>query len=181
MAEAMGFFTDTTVCIGCKTCEVACNAANGLPPSAVIIDNGSPGTSTTGTWPASTAVTGFEGSNYQTRQAGTGSNLYTWTTTLPSAGNYKIYARWTSDPNRATNASYTIQTQGGNQTTTVNQQLNTASWQLLGTYAMTTSAAVTLTDQANGYVVADAVMFIADNAAPNTATCRHRVPRFRRR
>ena len=24
MAEAMGFFTDTTLCIGCKACEVAC-------------------------------------------------------------------------------------------------------------------------------------------------------------
>ena len=26
MAEAMGFFTDTTVCIGCKACEVACKS-----------------------------------------------------------------------------------------------------------------------------------------------------------
>jgi formate dehydrogenase iron-sulfur subunit len=24
MTERMGFFTDTTVCIGCKACEVAC-------------------------------------------------------------------------------------------------------------------------------------------------------------
>ncbi len=24
MAEPMGFYTDTTVCIGCKSCEVAC-------------------------------------------------------------------------------------------------------------------------------------------------------------
>src|SRR5688572_15979980 len=26
----MGFFTDTTVCIGCKACEVACKNWNGL-------------------------------------------------------------------------------------------------------------------------------------------------------
>jgi formate dehydrogenase iron-sulfur subunit len=33
MAEAMGFFTDTTVCIGCKACEVACKEWNQLPAS----------------------------------------------------------------------------------------------------------------------------------------------------
>jgi formate dehydrogenase iron-sulfur subunit len=31
MAEAMGFFTDTTICIGCKACEVACKEWNQLP------------------------------------------------------------------------------------------------------------------------------------------------------
>src|SRR6185437_16109712 len=28
---AMGFYTDTTVCIGCKACEVACKQWNQLP------------------------------------------------------------------------------------------------------------------------------------------------------
>ncbi len=31
MAEPMGFFTDTTLCIGCKACEVACKEWNQLP------------------------------------------------------------------------------------------------------------------------------------------------------
>ena len=31
MSEAMGFFTDTTICIGCKACEVACKNWNQLP------------------------------------------------------------------------------------------------------------------------------------------------------
>ena len=30
-AEQMGFFTDTTTCIGCKACEVACKQWNDLP------------------------------------------------------------------------------------------------------------------------------------------------------
>jgi formate dehydrogenase iron-sulfur subunit len=37
-AEPMGFFTDTTVCIGCKACEVACKNWNQLPAS----DGGAP-------------------------------------------------------------------------------------------------------------------------------------------
>jgi formate dehydrogenase iron-sulfur subunit len=31
MSEAVGFFTDTTVCIGCKACQVACHQWNELP------------------------------------------------------------------------------------------------------------------------------------------------------
>ena len=31
MPEPVGFFTDTTVCIGCKACEVACKEWNQLP------------------------------------------------------------------------------------------------------------------------------------------------------
>jgi formate dehydrogenase iron-sulfur subunit len=27
----MGFFTDTSICIGCKACEVACKKWNGVP------------------------------------------------------------------------------------------------------------------------------------------------------
>src|ERR1700690_3153292 len=30
--QAVGMLYDATVCIGCKSCEVACNSANGLPP-----------------------------------------------------------------------------------------------------------------------------------------------------
>src|SRR3989454_11221232 len=31
MAQTVGFFTDTTLCIGCKACEVACKEWNALP------------------------------------------------------------------------------------------------------------------------------------------------------
>ena len=34
MAEPMGFYTDTSVCIGCKACEVACKEWNQLPARA---------------------------------------------------------------------------------------------------------------------------------------------------
>jgi len=41
MAEAKGFFTDTSVCIGCKACEVACKEWNELQgdPPAFLADS----------------------------------------------------------------------------------------------------------------------------------------------
>jgi formate dehydrogenase iron-sulfur subunit len=36
MPEAKGFFTDTTLCIGCKACEVACKQWNQLPDDGFV-------------------------------------------------------------------------------------------------------------------------------------------------
>src|SRR3954447_17483783 len=33
----MGFFTDTSVCIGCKTCEVACKEWNAVPDDGYLL------------------------------------------------------------------------------------------------------------------------------------------------
>ena len=39
-ARRMGFFTDTTVCIGCKACEVACKQWNDLPSDDHVFRKG---------------------------------------------------------------------------------------------------------------------------------------------
>ena len=39
-SERMGFFTDTTVCIGCKACEVACKQWNDLPSDGSALRRG---------------------------------------------------------------------------------------------------------------------------------------------
>jgi formate dehydrogenase iron-sulfur subunit len=39
-AQRMGFFTDTTVCIGCKACEVACKQWNDLPADGTSFRKG---------------------------------------------------------------------------------------------------------------------------------------------
>ncbi len=39
-AERMGFFTDITVCIGCKACEVACKQWNDLPADGSVFRKG---------------------------------------------------------------------------------------------------------------------------------------------
>jgi formate dehydrogenase iron-sulfur subunit len=38
--RAYGFFTDTTLCIGCKACEVACKEWNGLPADDALALSG---------------------------------------------------------------------------------------------------------------------------------------------
>jgi formate dehydrogenase iron-sulfur subunit len=40
-AGRMGFFTDTTTCIGCKACEVACKQWNDLPADGSVFEKGS--------------------------------------------------------------------------------------------------------------------------------------------
>jgi len=40
MARTVGFFTDTTLCIGCKACEVACKEWNGLAGHAPQFGDG---------------------------------------------------------------------------------------------------------------------------------------------
>ena len=39
-AARMGFFTDTTTCIGCKSCEVACKQWNDLPADELRFGKG---------------------------------------------------------------------------------------------------------------------------------------------
>jgi formate dehydrogenase iron-sulfur subunit len=39
-ARRMGFFTDTTTCIGCKACEVACKQWNDLPADGTVFRKG---------------------------------------------------------------------------------------------------------------------------------------------
>jgi RHS repeat-associated protein len=133
----------------------------------IVLDNGGGGTQATGTWNNSTAISGYVGSDYLTVPSGTGQNVYTWNigSQLPQAGNYKLYARWSAYPNRATNATYTINVAGTISTVTVNQQQNGGQWYLLGSYALTPNqVSVSLSDQANGYVIADAIEAIPDGA-----------------
>jgi RHS repeat-associated protein len=95
----------------------------------------------------------------------------TWQATLPSAGNWRVYARWPAHPNRASNAVFRVQTPSGTVPVSVNQQANGGSWQLLGTYAFGPGAAsVSLDDRADGYVIADAVKFEPEGALPESVT-----------
>jgi hypothetical protein len=93
---------------------------------------------------------------------GSGSSTATWIPDIPSGGDYEVYAWWVSGSSRATDAPYTINYDGGSVTVDVSQKTDGSQWNLLGTYpfAAGTSGSIVLTDDANGYVIADAVKLL---------------------
>ena len=106
---------------------------------------------------------------------GDGSQTATSTPIIPAAGNYHVYVSWTTHANRATNAPYTVNYSGGSQIFLVNQELlndqvtvgaqtgEWSDWYLLGTFAFDagTTGNVVLKNNANEYVIADAVRFVS--------------------
>lgn len=152
------------------------HVANGDLPGSLVIDNTDANSTAVGTWNPSTAVGGYQGTNYATHAAGTGSASFTWTPAIAQAGDYQIYAKWTANPNRASNATYTVAHANGSTPVTVNQQTNGGQWNLLGTYTMAPGSAIRLTDQANGYVIADGVKLVPVGAPANTATWNATLP-----
>jgi RHS repeat-associated protein len=170
-----GTWTASTSVAGYLGSNYQHHFANAEPPTALVADNSSG--AFTGTWPTSTSVGGYYATNYQVHTAGTGSNVFTWTLNVPSAGTYEAYARWTQHPNRATNAKYAVNHAGGASVVTVNQEAGGGAWQLLGTYSFNAGAtSISLSDDANDYVIADAVMLVPPGASPNTATWTASIP-----
>ena len=69
-----------------------------------------------------------------------------------------MYAWWVAAPAQATNAPYLIRHTAGTTTVRVDQKRNGGRWNILGSFSMGPGSYVRMTDQANGYVVADALL-----------------------
>jgi alpha-L-rhamnosidase len=134
-----------------------------LPPLTVVCDNDKPSVTLCGAWQNNTSDERDQRYelSFEHIAAGDGAETATFRPNLPVGGRYKVLARWTSHPNRATNAPYTIHHAGGTTKVRVNQEEQGGSWVSLGTYNFDhgTSGHVMLSNDANEYVVADAVMF----------------------
>lgn len=135
-------------------------------PDSVIVDNAAPaGVGVTGAWTTASSATGYYGADYlHDSGVRNGSCSVIFTPALPRAGNYRVELRWPSHSNRATNAPVEIRHKDGVFTTTVNQQTNGGTWFSLGTFAFNagTQGSLKISDSgANGYVIADAVRFVA--------------------
>ena len=143
------------------------------PVGERIIDNGDAGYGRGNGWTTLTNTLAY-GLDYDYHAAGNGSSTASYTFTGLSPGSYEVYAKWIPFSNRATNAPFTI-LNGGTPvgTVIVNQQAapvgdvsNGVTWQKLGTFdASSGMLVVRLGDNANGYVVADAVRLVADGIA----------------
>ncbi|MDR3456243.1 MAG: hypothetical protein P4N60_02260 [Verrucomicrobiae bacterium] len=130
----------------------------------------------TGTWGASTATSGYYGTNYlqDGNTGGVGGKSVQFTPTLSTGGVYGVYLRWTSSASRASNVPVDVNYAGGTQTFSVNEQVDGGTWVLLGNFnfnAGTGGNVKVRNDGANNYVVADAVEFVpAQGPSGLTAT-----------
>jgi hypothetical protein len=121
-----------------------------------------------GTWAAGTGVAGYYGANYLSHAAGTGTSVVRWRPVVPGDGQYEVRVSYTTASNRATNAPYTVTHLGGTDTVAVNQKvrgtpdLRGGEWASLGvfTFAAGLDSTVELSDNADGFVVADAIKLI---------------------
>jgi RHS repeat-associated protein len=144
-------------------------ADDGVPVGrqVVLVDNSdSQNVTVTGIWPLASTASDRYGPNYATHAAGTGTNTFTWNLNVPRAGNYQAYVRYPTVSGAATDARYTVQHGGGSTVRTVNQSTNAGTWVSLGSFAFAegNTHRITLSDQAGGTVVADAVKLVRDNA-----------------
>ena len=159
-----------------------CTAPPTLPG---IVDNGDAAFAKTGSgWQGYSDPSAYEG-DFRYCQPGTGANTAQWSFANLPAGEYQVFTTWTPASNRADDAAYTI-SDGGTALATVpvNQQLAPSdatadgqNWASLCTLTLPSPLAplpegegntltVSLSDAADGIVVADAVRLVAIDYAP---------------
>jgi len=144
--------------------------ATGTPIDASIADDSDPSTvGITGSWTSSTSGDGYYGLDYlhDGNTGATGGKSVRFTPRLGIGGTYNVYARWTAGSNRSSDTPVTITSSDGTSNLIVNQQINGGGWLLLGSaaFAADASGSVLVTNNGtNGYVIADAVAFIATTA-----------------
>jgi len=112
----------------------------------------------------SNAGTGYD---YQTHDADASADSFSWNLNIPEDGTYQVYAEFPQVDGAATNASYTVNYDGGKATQTVDQTKNTGTWVSLGSYTFSeagTGQSVSLAQNSSGKVVADAVKVVRDNS-----------------
>ncbi len=136
-----------------------------LENPSTIIDDGDPSFSTTTGWTSPPVSFGYNNDQLNTPK-GDGSRIATWTFDNLTPGAYRVSATWTSHPNRASDAPFTI-FDGVTPLITldVNQELAPndftsfgADWEDLGTFVISgNTLAVQLTNAADQYVIADAI------------------------
>ncbi|MEQ4305513.1 DNRLRE domain-containing protein [Plantactinospora sp. B6F1] len=145
-------------------------ADDGVPVGSqvVLVDNSDfNNTGTTGAWTTVTdPATGRYGHNYQTRPAGSGVNSFDWRLNVPQDGTYEVFVRYPRVSGAASNARYTVTHANGSAARTIDQTTNGGAWVSLGSYSFSEGAdkLVSLSDQATGTVVADAVKLVRNNA-----------------
>ncbi len=139
------------------------------PPPLLLLDNGDTAYSEVGAdWGTEAQPQAYRG-DHRWHTLGTGTNTASWQFTGLDPGWYDVRATWLESGTGASNAPFTVYDGTTNRGTfRVNQQLAPSGavydgrpWQSLGVVSIAgSSCKVTLTDDADGRVIADAVRLV---------------------
>lgn len=128
----------------------------------IIIDNTA--SQTNGDWASSTYTSGYYGVDYLTDgDADKGEKSAVFAPVRLDGGRYEVFLRWTAGANRAGNVPVLISHSQGVDTVSVDMRINNGIWIKLGGYTLDSAGANRVTIQTtgtDGYVIADAVMFV---------------------
>jgi hypothetical protein len=122
-------------------------------------------TATQGNWDPSQAM-GHWGYDVRTNAKGLGLESFTWQLNIPQDGTYEVFTRHGDVTGAATDAPFKITHASGEVTKPVDQTQRSGEWVSLGSYSFTESGTqkVTLSDLADGTVVADGLKLVRSNA-----------------
>ena len=139
-------------------------------PGEIVVDNAAPGVSDgmrtfTGTWCLSEASGQFAADSLYS--CGAGADTYRWRPTVPTAGQYDVFVRWTQHPNRAAAVPVAVTHAGGTTSRAFDQRTGGGVWTLHGRYTFNAGTAgfVQVADSA-GQTAADAVRLVPAAAPP---------------
>ncbi|NUT31648.1 MAG: hypothetical protein HOV79_01100 [Hamadaea sp.] len=128
---------------------------------STIVDNTSSGFRASANWGTSTYSTQRYGADYRYANPVAASDAAYYSATLPSSGNYKIETWYAANSGYNATTPYVVFSSAGNQSVTVNQQINGGKWNTVGTFAFASGArdvvAVSRWTNGTGYVIADAI------------------------
>jgi predicted RNA-binding protein with TRAM domain len=146
---------------------VESNTASVSVTVGIVIDNGDPETSFTGTWSVSGGSNPWDPADPSaTSLYSRDGDTYTWTFTPDVSGNYEISMWYTYMSSRGIDIPVDIEHWGGQDTIYINQQANAGQWNSVGTYPFEAGVSYDITIIAipggteNYSTCADAVRFV---------------------
>jgi hypothetical protein len=130
-----------------------------------IIDNETGGRFTASSrWDTSSFSSQRRGASYRFTTPAAVSDPAWYKANIPAAGNYQIYAWYPANSGYNSSTPYIIVTTSGNQTVSVNQQINGGQWVSLGTFNLSGGdhdvVGVSCWTSGTEYVIADAVRIV---------------------
>ena len=135
-----------------------------VPGASVMIDNGDPGYSETGSsWNNGSWGSGYEGSNYRyTSSWQNGTATWDFSTPTHAAGDWIVEVKYRESTYWTNDAKYTVYHSGGSDVVYLNQRTNGGQWQSLGTYTFAANSARVVLEREGDdrRITADAVRII---------------------